>query len=74
MLTVNYKSHYIFCCWFCCRYGFEKNCVVVQWSGDNPNSLAGTSEIQQFLCVLEVCIMHATGFFVCIWKYKLVVG
>ncbi|EOA13158.1 hypothetical protein CARUB_v10026177mg [Capsella rubella] len=23
------------------RFGFEKNCVVVQWSGDNPNSLAG---------------------------------
>ncbi|KAL9813765.1 Xylulose kinase 2 [Arabidopsis thaliana] len=27
--------------WLCCRFGFEKNCVVVQWSGDNPNSLAG---------------------------------
>ncbi|XP_047267035.1 xylulose kinase 2-like isoform X3 [Capsicum annuum] len=23
------------------RYHFNKNCVVVQWSGDNPNSLAG---------------------------------
>ncbi|KDP41549.1 hypothetical protein JCGZ_15956 [Jatropha curcas] len=23
------------------RYKFNKNCVVVQWSGDNPNSLAG---------------------------------
>ncbi|XP_010482243.1 PREDICTED: xylulose kinase-like [Camelina sativa] len=23
------------------RFGFAKNCVVVQWSGDNPNSLAG---------------------------------
>ncbi|KAJ0248356.1 hypothetical protein HA466_0154640 [Hirschfeldia incana] len=27
--------------YFVQRYGFEKNCVVVQWSGDNPNSLAG---------------------------------
>ncbi|XP_009149941.1 xylulose kinase 2 [Brassica rapa] len=27
--------------YFVHRYGFEKNCVVVQWSGDNPNSLAG---------------------------------
>ncbi|KAE8659208.1 U4/U6 small nuclear ribonucleoprotein PRP4-like protein-like [Hibiscus syriacus] len=23
------------------RYKFDKNCLVVQWSGDNPNSLAG---------------------------------
>ncbi|KAJ8762503.1 hypothetical protein K2173_007942 [Erythroxylum novogranatense] len=23
------------------RYNFRKSCVVVQWSGDNPNSLAG---------------------------------
>ncbi|XP_031253424.1 xylulose kinase 2-like [Pistacia vera] len=23
------------------RYHFNKNCLVVQWSGDNPNSLAG---------------------------------
>ncbi|KAL3812302.1 hypothetical protein ACJIZ3_013570 [Penstemon smallii] len=23
------------------RYHFKKDCVVVQWSGDNPNSLAG---------------------------------
>lgn len=23
------------------RYNFSKNCVVIQWSGDNPNSLAG---------------------------------
>ncbi|KAH6764942.1 xylulose 2 [Perilla frutescens var. frutescens] len=23
------------------RYHFKKNCAVVQWSGDNPNSLAG---------------------------------
>ncbi|CAK7344731.1 unnamed protein product [Dovyalis caffra] len=23
------------------RYNFNKNCLVVQWSGDNPNSLAG---------------------------------
>ncbi|KHG24735.1 Xylulose kinase [Gossypium arboreum] len=23
------------------RYKFNKNCLVVQWSGDNPNSLAG---------------------------------
>ncbi|XP_010520814.1 PREDICTED: xylulose kinase-like [Tarenaya hassleriana] len=23
------------------RFRFDKNCVVVQWSGDNPNSLAG---------------------------------
>ncbi|KAI3899374.1 hypothetical protein MKW92_037396 [Papaver armeniacum] len=23
------------------KYHFDKNCVVVQWSGDNPNSLAG---------------------------------
>ncbi|KAJ7958858.1 putative Xylulose kinase [Quillaja saponaria] len=23
------------------RYCFNKNCLVVQWSGDNPNSLAG---------------------------------
>ncbi|CAN8324315.1 unnamed protein product [Cochlearia groenlandica] len=27
--------------YFVQRYGFDKNCVVVQWSGDNPNSLAG---------------------------------
>jgi hypothetical protein len=26
---------------FSCRYNFNKNCLVVQWSGDNPNSLAG---------------------------------
>ncbi|KAG6402606.1 hypothetical protein SASPL_134803 [Salvia splendens] len=23
------------------RYHFDKNCLVIQWSGDNPNSLAG---------------------------------
>ncbi|KAL5559881.1 hypothetical protein UlMin_036092 [Ulmus minor] len=23
------------------RFGFNKNCLVIQWSGDNPNSLAG---------------------------------
>ncbi|XP_044474527.1 xylulose kinase 2-like [Mangifera indica] len=23
------------------RYHFNKNCLVIQWSGDNPNSLAG---------------------------------
>ncbi|CAI9116051.1 OLC1v1017101C1 [Oldenlandia corymbosa var. corymbosa] len=23
------------------RYHFDKNCLIVQWSGDNPNSLAG---------------------------------
>ncbi|KAL4335512.1 hypothetical protein GQ457_07G024550 [Hibiscus cannabinus] len=23
------------------RYKFNKNCLVIQWSGDNPNSLAG---------------------------------
>ncbi|XP_021754646.1 xylulose kinase-like [Chenopodium quinoa] len=23
------------------RYQFSKNCLVIQWSGDNPNSLAG---------------------------------
>ncbi|KAG8377420.1 hypothetical protein BUALT_Bualt08G0031100 [Buddleja alternifolia] len=23
------------------RYNFKRNCLVVQWSGDNPNSLAG---------------------------------
>ncbi|CAO2817745.1 unnamed protein product [Amaranthus hypochondriacus] len=23
------------------RYHFSKNCLVIQWSGDNPNSLAG---------------------------------
>ncbi|KAL8490302.1 hypothetical protein ACS0TY_025993 [Phlomoides rotata] len=23
------------------RYQFDKNCLIVQWSGDNPNSLAG---------------------------------
>ncbi|CAA2994887.1 Xylulose kinase [Olea europaea subsp. europaea] len=23
------------------RYDFNKNCLIVQWSGDNPNSLAG---------------------------------
>ncbi|ESQ43707.1 hypothetical protein EUTSA_v10013140mg [Eutrema salsugineum] len=27
--------------YFVQRFGFEKSCVVVQWSGDNPNSLAG---------------------------------
>uniref|UniRef100_A0A1J3CM20 Xylulose kinase n=1 Tax=Noccaea caerulescens TaxID=107243 RepID=A0A1J3CM20_NOCCA len=27
--------------YFVQRFGFEKKCVVVQWSGDNPNSLAG---------------------------------
>lgn len=25
-----------------CRYHFNENCLVVQWSGDNPNSLAGS--------------------------------
>jgi len=24
------------------RYHFNKDCLVVQWSGDNPNSVAGT--------------------------------
>lgn len=23
------------------RYNFNKNCLIIQWSGDNPNSLAG---------------------------------
>ncbi|XP_075511839.1 xylulose kinase 2-like [Primulina tabacum] len=23
------------------RYKFDKNCLIIQWSGDNPNSLAG---------------------------------
>ncbi|XP_051124599.1 xylulose kinase 2-like [Andrographis paniculata] len=23
------------------RYRFDKNCLIIQWSGDNPNSLAG---------------------------------
>ncbi|PIN10082.1 Sugar (pentulose and hexulose) kinase [Handroanthus impetiginosus] len=23
------------------RYQFDKNCLIIQWSGDNPNSLAG---------------------------------
>ncbi|GFP84108.1 xylulose kinase [Phtheirospermum japonicum] len=23
------------------RYNFDKNCLIIQWSGDNPNSLAG---------------------------------
>ncbi|KAG8376193.1 hypothetical protein BUALT_Bualt09G0037700 [Buddleja alternifolia] len=23
------------------RYHFDKNCLIIQWSGDNPNSLAG---------------------------------
>ncbi|OAY51082.1 xylulose kinase 2 isoform X2 [Manihot esculenta] len=27
--------------YFAERYKFNKNCLVVQWSGDNPNSLAG---------------------------------
>ncbi|KAL1200025.1 Xylulose kinase 2 [Cardamine amara subsp. amara] len=27
--------------YFVLRYGFQNKCVVVQWSGDNPNSLAG---------------------------------
>ncbi|KFK36514.1 hypothetical protein AALP_AA4G134000 [Arabis alpina] len=34
--TAGFISHY-----FVERFGFEKNCLVVQWSGDNPNSLAG---------------------------------
>uniref|UniRef100_A0A7N1A6E3 Xylulose kinase n=1 Tax=Kalanchoe fedtschenkoi TaxID=63787 RepID=A0A7N1A6E3_KALFE len=25
------------------RFRFDKNCLVIQWSGDNPNSLAGLS-------------------------------
>ncbi|KAK6139052.1 hypothetical protein DH2020_027202 [Rehmannia glutinosa] len=25
----------------CYRYHFKRNCLVIQWSGDNPNSLAG---------------------------------
>ncbi|CAJ1355257.1 unnamed protein product [Effrenium voratum] len=27
--------------YFCKRYGFSESCLVVAWSGDNPNSLAG---------------------------------
>ncbi|KAF7846863.1 hypothetical protein BT93_L3645 [Corymbia citriodora subsp. variegata] len=27
--------------YFVQRFNFNKNCLVVQWSGDNPNSLAG---------------------------------
>jgi hypothetical protein len=23
------------------RYHFNKDCLVIQWSGDNPNSVAG---------------------------------
>ncbi|KFK33895.1 hypothetical protein AALP_AA5G074900 [Arabis alpina] len=33
--TAGFISHY-----FVERFGFEKNCLAVQWSGDNPNSLA----------------------------------
>lgn len=29
------------CSYFVERYNFDKDCLVVQWSGDNPNSLAG---------------------------------
>ncbi|PKI64843.1 hypothetical protein CRG98_014758, partial [Punica granatum] len=29
--------------YFVQRFKFNKNCLVVQWSGDNPNSLAGLS-------------------------------
>ncbi|GER30018.1 xylulose kinase, partial [Striga asiatica] len=27
--------------YFVDRYLFDKNCLIIQWSGDNPNSLAG---------------------------------
>lgn len=27
--------------YFVDRYKFDKNCLIIQWSGDNPNSLAG---------------------------------
>ncbi|XP_073154495.1 xylulose kinase 2 [Henckelia pumila] len=27
--------------YFVQRYKFDKNCLIIQWSGDNPNSLAG---------------------------------
>uniref|UniRef100_A0A7C9DXS4 Xylulose kinase n=2 Tax=Opuntia streptacantha TaxID=393608 RepID=A0A7C9DXS4_OPUST len=27
--------------YFANRFHFDKNCLVIQWSGDNPNSLAG---------------------------------
>ncbi|XP_048332198.2 xylulose kinase 2 [Ziziphus jujuba] len=27
--------------YFVQRYNFNKNCLIIQWSGDNPNSLAG---------------------------------
>ncbi|GLT65209.1 hypothetical protein SLA2020_376530 [Shorea laevis] len=29
------------CSYFVERYNFNKDCLVIQWSGDNPNSLAG---------------------------------
>ncbi|GKV19974.1 hypothetical protein SLEP1_g30163 [Rubroshorea leprosula] len=29
------------CSYFVERYSFNKDCLVIQWSGDNPNSLAG---------------------------------
>jgi hypothetical protein len=27
----------------CSRFQFASSCLVIQWSGDNPNTLAGTS-------------------------------
>jgi len=29
--------------YFVQRFQFASSCLVIQWSGDNPNSLAGTS-------------------------------
>lgn len=41
------------------RYHFSKNCLVINWSGDNPNSVAGAyiSSFSKFASVFsQSCI------------------
>lgn len=46
------------------RYHFNKDCLVVQWSGDNPNSVAGAiiSSLTCSIIYLWFCIFFLVGF------------